>query len=58
MKIRGAVLSQLPQEPVVKSSISKRNWGLRVDQEIDEHLDYAQPRTWDPVDNIFRVNKV
>lgn len=55
---RGAVLSELSQEAIVKNNISRHNLGVGLESRYHQVTDHGQRAKWDPVDGLFRVRKV
>lgn len=55
---RGAVLSQLPHEAVVTSTIAPRNYGVAAMDIFDEVRDKDQARTRDETTGRWRVKRV
>jgi len=56
--VRGAILSELPQEAAVVSSIAQRNYGIKARSDYIAHEDRGQPKQWDAYLGKHRVTKM
>ncbi|KAH0566440.1 hypothetical protein GP486_000152 [Trichoglossum hirsutum] len=56
--VKGAVLSQMPQEAVITSVVAPRHYGVTANNIYRESEDAGQPKIWDKYECIHRVSKM
>lgn len=55
---RGAVLSQLPDEATITSSVATRHYGVSAMSEYEDIRDRGQEKVWSEADGKYKVSKV
>lgn len=56
--VKGAVLSCLPSEAAVTSSIATRHYGTAISSRYSSVEDLGEEKTWDECDGMYRCQKV
>lgn len=56
--VRGAVLSQMPQEAVVTATKCVRHYGVSCTNIYKESEDAGQEKFWDKLEGVYRVSKM
>ena len=57
-KLRGTVMSQLPQEAAITSTSAPRHYGVRANTHYKESEDYGREKIWDHWEDLWRVAKM
>jgi hypothetical protein len=55
---RGAILSQLPSEAVITSTVAVRHYGVEAHSTYKESEDAGQPKFWDKYYGQYRCSKM